>query len=108
MKTVTTLDDFLKHVKSGRDTFVKISTTTCGPCKMMLPIFTKLAEENEHFGKVFVEVSLDAVDKTFQDFLQKDLGIRQVPTFLVYNQGNLSINFTGAVPASKLKEKLKL
>lgn len=108
MLSIKDLDTFLKTVKAGRNTYLKISTTTCGPCKMMEPIFKTLADKNENFNNVFAEVQLDVADNDLSEYISKTLGVRNVPTFLVYNQGDLKTNFSGAVPSSKLTSVLNL
>ena len=108
MLSIKDLDTFLKTIKAGRTTYLKVSTTTCGPCKMMEPVFKTLADKNENFDKVFAEVQLDVADNELSEYVSKTLGVRNVPTFLVYNRGELEINFSGAVPPSKLVSVLKL
>ena len=82
-------------------TFVKVSSPTCGPCKLMATIFEKLSKENsEH---TFAEFE---VNSTGDESLAIKLGVSSVPAFLVYKDGELDKQFVGAFPLSVLKTKL--
>ena len=39
VKYIETLDEFLEEIQQVGTVVVKVSTSTCGPCKMMEPIF---------------------------------------------------------------------
>ena len=56
---------------------VKFSTVYCGPCKVLGPIFKKVASQTPNI--VFEEV--DCNDKAE---LAKSLGIRGVPTLILF------------------------
>ena len=73
----------------------------CGPCKMMAPIFDDLAREQR--GKLLVaKMDTDASPRTPQS-----LGIRGIPTLIVFKQGKEVARQVGAVPKPKLQELLK-
>lgn len=60
---------------------VDFSATWCGPCKRQHPILEKFAEEN--FGKIkVVMVDIDDAPVTVAK-----LGIRSVPSLLVFDHG---------------------
>lgn len=89
-------------IKEGK-VAVKISSPTCGPCKMMVAPFEKLSEENPDVTFLAFEVSSPEDQE-----LAKKLGVNSVPTFTVYSSGTRVHNFTGAHPLSVLKTKLGL
>lgn len=82
---------------------VKISSPTCGPCKMMAGIFDKLAAETDEVSFTAFEVVTDE-DKA----LAVKLGVSSVPAFLIYKDQELQTQFVGAYPLSVLKTKLGL
>lgn len=82
---------------------VKVSSPTCGPCKMMAGIFDKLAAETDEVSFTAFEVVTDE-DKA----LAVKLGVSSVPAFLIYKDQELQTQFVGAYPLSVLKTKLGL
>ena len=82
---------------------VKVSSPTCGPCKMMAGIFDKLAAETDEVSFTAFEVVTDE-DKA----LAVKLGVSSVPAFLIYKDHELQTQFVGAYPLSVLKTKLGL
>ena len=71
----------------------------CGPCKMISPIISQLAEEYDGrlvVGKCNVE---DCED------IAAEYGIRNIPTLLFFKGGQLVDKFVGAVNKAKLQEK---
>ena len=82
---------------------VKVSSPTCGPCKMMAGIFDKLAAETDEVSFTAFEVVTDE-DKA----LAVKLGVSSVPAFLIYKDKELQTQFVGAYPLSVLKTKLGL
>jgi len=72
----------------------------CGPCKMIAPLVEELAKEYD--GKLKVaKMDVDANPKTSMDF-----GIRSIPTLLVFKGGTVVEQIIGAVPKSKLLDKV--
>lgn len=70
----------------------------CGPCQMMSPVISKLAEEYEGKAKV---VKYNVQDH--QDFAGK-YGIQGIPAFKVFKGGEVVGEGVGAMPEPKLKE----
>lgn len=71
----------------------------CGPCKMISPIISQLADEYDGrlvVGKCNVEESEE---------LAAEYGIRNIPTLLFFKNGQLVDKFVGAANKVKLREK---
>lgn len=68
--------------------FVKFSSPTCGPCRMMEPVMKQAAEKwaDVKFGEV--NVARDAA-------LAHRYGIMAVPTLIVFKNGEIQGQFTG-------------
>ncbi|KAH6856009.1 thioredoxin-like protein [Chaetomium sp. MPI-CAGE-AT-0009] len=67
--------------------------TWCGPCRLISPMFEKHSENLEE--KIyFAKIDVDEV----QDLAQ-ELGIRAMPTFLFYANGEKVDELVGANPA---------
>ena len=72
----------------------------CGPCKQLMPVLTKLAEE---FGGAFklAKVNIDEQQQLAQQFR-----VRSVPTVKVIKNGQVVEEFLGAQPESQIRALL--
>lgn len=62
----------------------------CGPCKMLAPSLTKLADENE--GKIKVgKVNVDEFEVLAQSF-----NVSSLPTILLFKNGEIVADHVGA------------
>lgn len=72
----------------------------CAPCKTLLPILEKLA--NEHAGAFL----LAKVNADEQQMLASQLGVRNLPTVMIIKDGQPVDGFTGAQPESAVRQVL--
>lgn len=91
------LKDLIARAK--KPVVIKVSTTWCGPCKMLKPHFDKVAEElgNEI---IFVDVDGDAFDG------KGEYGIKGFPTLVVFNHGKEVHRFGGYREKADLREEI--
>lgn len=90
----------LEQLKSeGKKMLVDIFATWCGPCKALMP---KLEQMSTNYQNIDF-VSLD-VDKNME--FCKSLGVRSVPTVLIYDGQKLINSSTGNQPESFYKKIL--
>ncbi|KAG6006739.1 hypothetical protein E4U21_006724 [Claviceps maximensis] len=99
--TITSKSQFDALLKSTPFVVVQASASWCGPCKAISPIFAKHAEslavENTY---AFTKFDTDDVPDLAQEF-----GIRSLPTFLFFENGDKTDTvITGASPAVLKKE----
>lgn len=88
MENVTA--DKVKELQSkGKKVLVDFFAPWCLPCKQLIPRLEKL--ENEYDDVVFVKVDVDSN----QDYAL-ELGIRGVPTVMIYN-GETQVDRTSGV-----------
>jgi len=73
----------------------------CGPCKQLMPVLEKLA--NEYAGAFL----LAKVNADEQQMLASQLGVRSLPTVLVIKEGQPIDGFAGAQPESAVREMLQ-
>lgn len=69
----------------------------CGPCKMMGPVFSQVAQAS--IGKaIFIKVNTED-----QQQLAGQFGIRSIPTLKIFKQGNVAADMAGALPKAQLQ-----
>ncbi len=72
----------------------------CGPCRMLAPVIEELAEE--YAGKIaFVKMNTDENITT-----ATNLGIRGIPTLILYVDGEEATRMVGFSPKPVLRSKL--
>ena len=70
----------------------------CGPCKMIAPVLSEIADE--YNGKLKVcKVDVDANPEIPQKF-----GIRGIPTLIIFKGGNAESTKVGALSKSQLTD----
>ena len=75
--------------------------TWCGPCRMVGPIISQLAEEYD--GRVVV----GKCDVEEADDIAAEMGIRNIPTIMFFKNGQLVDKFVGAATKATLDEKFR-
>lgn len=77
---------------------VDIKTEWCGPCKVIGPIVDQIS--SEYNGKLTV----GKLDADGARELVQELGIRNIPTLLLYKDGEIVERNTGMVTKEKIEE----
>ena len=92
--------NFNEVINGDKPVLVDFWATWCGPCRMISPIIDELATEYE--GKAVVaKCNVDeAGDVTMQ------YGIRNIPTLLFFQNGELKDKLVGSTTKSAIVEKL--
>ena len=99
---VTITSENFESLKNGNEPLVvDFWATWCGPCRMVGPVISKLAEKYDGkivVGKCGVEENED---------LASEFGIRNIPTILFFKDGDVVDKVVGAQSEAKLDEKFQ-
>jgi len=87
-------------LKSDVAVLVDYWASWCGPCKMIAPILDEIAADYAGRLKV-VKINIDEEKQSAARF-----GIRNIPTLLVFKNGQVVDKQVGAVPKNVLAAKL--
>ncbi len=99
---VTITNENFESLKNGSQPLVvDFWATWCGPCRMVGPIISELAEEYD--GKIVV----GKCDVEENEELAVEFGIRNIPTILFFKDGQVAEKLVGAQPKAKLQEKFE-
>lgn len=99
MEVVITKENFEAQKNGSLPLVVDFWAEWCGPCKMLSPVLSQLAEEYD--GKIVV----GKCNVEENEELAAEFGIRNIPTLLFFKNGLLVDKFVGAANKAKLQEK---
>ena len=91
---------FQELINSEKPVLVDFFAEWCGPCKTMAPILQEVAGKVEGRARI---VKID-VDKNQQ--VAQQLGIRSVPTLMIFQNSEVKWQQAGVVPADQLEALL--
>ncbi|KIO22520.1 hypothetical protein M407DRAFT_245157 [Tulasnella calospora MUT 4182] len=97
---ITTLDEFNELINSGKIICIDFWATWCGPCRMISPVFEELSESEDFAEAEFYKVDVDEASD-----ISEEVGIKAMPTFMVYKDGEKLGELAGA-DSGKLKKLL--
>jgi len=98
VKAINSYEDFQAAINSGKPVLIDFWATWCGPCRTISPVLENFSNLAQNEGVDFYKVDVDEQEKIAQE-----VGVRAMPTFMVFKDGNKLSELVGAVPA-KLQE----
>ena len=101
MEVQITSENFESLKNGAQPLVVDFWATWCGPCRMIAPIISELAEKYD--GKVVV----GKCDVEENDELAAEFGIRNIPTILFFKNGEIVDKMVGAASKAVLEGKFE-
>lgn len=102
MAKVINSNEFNNEVlESNEVVLVDFSAVWCGPCKMLAPVIDELSVEMEGKAKVF-KIDVDQSGDIAQKY-----GIMNVPTVIIFKNGEIVDKVVGFNPKEVLKTKIE-
>ena len=97
-EVIITKDNFEEEVlKSELPVLVDFWASWCGPCKMLSPIVSQIAEEQE--GKVKVgKINVDE-----QQELAAQFRVMSIPTLILFKNGEAAAQTIGVQPKAQIE-----
>lgn len=99
MEVQITSENFESYKTGELPLVVDLWATWCGPCRMLVPIISELAEQ--YAGRIVV----GKCDVEENDDIAMEFGVRNIPTILFFKNGQLVDKFVGATNKATLEEK---
>ncbi|EAW13003.1 thioredoxin family protein [Aspergillus clavatus NRRL 1] len=94
VEKITKADDFRAKVfSSSEPVIVDCSATWCGPCKAISPVFQRLSNQPDFQNAKFYEIDVDELSD-----IAAELGVRAMPTFMFFKDGQKVNEVVGANP----------
>ncbi|MGF2688147.1 thioredoxin [Marinobacter sp. DUT-3] len=97
------MENFQQKVMEASSTtpvLVDVWAEWCAPCKQLMPVLEKLAEE---YQGAFLLAKVNADE---QQQLTGSLGVRSLPTIILVKDGQAVDGFNGALPESEIRKVL--
>lgn len=101
MEVTITTENFESYLNGDLPLVVDLWATWCGPCRMIAPVISELAEEYD--GKVVV----GKCDVEENDDIAIQFSVRNIPTVLFFKDGKLVDKMVGAANKAKFEEKFQ-
>ncbi|CAM5792382.1 thioredoxin [Castellaniella caeni] len=92
-----TQETFQEATKAEQPLIIDLWAPWCGPCRQFAPTFEAAAEK--HADVTFAKINTEE-----QQELAGALGIRSIPTLMVFRENVLLFQQAGALAASQLEE----
>ena len=94
-------NDFEEKIKKEEISVIQFSASWCSPCKQLRPIMEKLSTEYKDKMKTFyADIETDSIN------LGSQMGIRGVPTLILFKKGVETDRLVGGVPETAVREWL--
>ncbi|KAK7756726.1 thioredoxin trx1 [Diatrype stigma] len=88
-----TTDEFKQAIKDNKIVMLDCFATWCGPCKAIAPLLAKHSNDEAYKDIFFAKIDVDELPEVSQE-----LGIKAMPTFMIFKDGEKVDELVGANP----------
>lgn len=93
-------ENFEQVVQNNSIVLVDVFATWCNPCKQLSPIIDQISTEYEG------QVTVGKIDADESRATIVDLGVRNIPTLILYKNGEIVDRTAGLVSKEKISEMI--
>lgn len=86
-----------EKINNNEKVIVEFWAEWCGPCRMMKPVFERVASNND------TEVQMYTMDIDINRDYAQTLGIRSIPTVKLFSNRNVTDTVVGVMNEEKIK-----
>ena len=97
-----TAKELQEKIDNGEKVIVEFWAPWCGPCRMMKPIFERVANSNE------TDVQMYTMDIENNKEYSMSLGIRSIPTTKIFNKNESVETKVGVVSEGQIKDLVEI
>ncbi|KAJ7218852.1 thioredoxin [Mycena rebaudengoi] len=92
---IETWSEFMKVINGPAPAIIEFWAPWCESCKAIAPIYDKFANEPAHAKLAFYKLDTEANERPMEE-----AGVRLLPAFMMFQNGNKIGESVGAVPAA--------
>jgi thioredoxin 1 len=93
-----TTQELEQKIQNGEKVIVEMWAPWCGPCRMLKPVFERVAQNNDTDVQMYT-LNIDENRDTAVKY-----GVRSIPTIKVFNGGEVKETRVGVIAEQGIKE----
>lgn len=101
---ITTEQELKDILETPTTKVFKVSSSTCGPCKIVAPTFDLVAEENTNSEVEYVSIEINPnTPSELLTFVKQTLKVQVVPAFRTYKDSEVVKTLNGVLNSTQIR-----